>query len=122
MAPMAGYTNLPFRSLVKAHGAGMVATEMVSSQALVRRHRKTYDLMRNDAAEKPVSIQLFGADPAQMGEAAAIVEEAGADIVDLNCGCPVKKITKNQAAPRFSGTPSVRTRSSPPWFARCASP
>ena len=97
MAPMAGYTNLPFRTLVKAHGAGMVATEMVSSQALVRRHRKTYDLMRNEAAEKPVSIQLFGADPAQMGEAAAIVEEAGADIVDLNCGCPVKKITKNQA-------------------------
>ncbi len=97
MAPMAGYTNLPFRSLVKAHGAGMVATEMVSSQALVRRHQKTYDLMRNDAAEKPVSIQLFGADPVQMGEAAAMVEEAGADIVDLNCGCPVKKITKNQA-------------------------
>ncbi len=97
MAPMAGYTNLPFRSLVKAHGAGMVATEMVSSQALTRRHRKTYDLMRNDAAEKPVSIQLFGADPAQMGEAAAMVEEAGADIVDLNCGCPVRKITKNQA-------------------------
>ena len=97
MAPMAGYTNLPFRTLVKAHGAGMVATEMVSSQALVRRHRKTYDLMRNDVAEKPVSIQLFGADPAQMGEAAAMVEEAGADIVDLNCGCPVKKITKNQA-------------------------
>lgn len=97
MAPMAGYTNLPFRTLVKAHGAGMVATEMVSSQALVRRHKKTYDLMRNEAAEKPVSIQLFGADPAQMGEAAAIVEEAGADIVDLNCGCPVKKITKNQA-------------------------
>ena len=97
MAPMAGYTNLPFRSLVKAHGAGMVATETVSSQALVRRHQKTYDLMRNDAAEKPVSIQLFGADPVQMGEAAAMVEEAGADIVDLNCGCPVKKITKNQA-------------------------
>lgn len=97
MAPMAGYTNLPFRSLVKAHGAGMVATEMVSSQALVRRHEKTYDLMRSEAAEKPVSIQLFGSDPVQMGEAAAMVEEAGADVVDLNCGCPVKKITKNRA-------------------------
>ncbi len=97
MAPMAGYTNLPFRSLVKAHGAGMVATEMVSSQALVRRHGKTCDLMRNEAGEKPVSIQLFGSDPSQMGEAAAIVEEAGADVVDLNCGCPVKKITRNRA-------------------------
>ncbi len=97
MAPMAGYTNLPFRRLVSEHGAGMVATEMVSSQALVRRHEKTYRLMQNEAAEKPVSIQLFGADPAQMGEAAALVEEAGADIIDLNCGCPVKKITKNQA-------------------------
>ncbi len=97
MAPMAGYTNLPFRTLVKEHGAGMVATEMVSSQALVRRHKKTFDLMRNEAGEKPVSIQLFGAEPAQMGEAAALVEEAGADFVDLNCGCPVKKITKNMA-------------------------
>ena len=97
MAPMAGYTNLPFRSLVKARGAGMVATEMVSSQALARRHAKTYDLMRSEAAEKPVSIQLFGSDPVQMGEAAAMVEEAGADLVDLNCGCPVRKITKNRA-------------------------
>ncbi len=97
MAPMAGYTNLPFRSLAKAHGAALVATEMVSSQALLRRHKKTYDLMRSEAVEKPVSIQLFGSDPIQMGEAAAMVEEAGADIVDLNCGCPVKKITKNMA-------------------------
>lgn len=97
MAPMAGYTNLPFRRLVTRHGAGMVATEMVSSQALVRRHKKTFDLMRNEAAERPIAIQIFGADPAQMGEAAAIVEEAGADIIDLNCGCPVRKITRNQA-------------------------
>ncbi|MFC1491647.1 tRNA dihydrouridine synthase DusB [Nitrospinota bacterium] len=97
MAPMAGYTNLPFRRLVVEQGAGMVCTEMVSSQALVRRHEKTYRLMRIEAAEKPVSIQIFGADPVQMGEAAAMVEEAGADIIDLNCGCPVKKVTKNQA-------------------------
>ncbi len=97
MAPMAGYTNLPFRRLVVEQGAGMVCTEMVSSQALIRRHEKTYRLMRNEAAEKPVSIQLFGADPVQMGEAAALAGEAGADIVDLNCGCPVKKITKNKA-------------------------
>lgn len=97
MAPMAGYTNLPFRRLVSGQGAAMVCTEMVSSQALVRRHEKTYAIMKSEAAEKPVSIQLFGADPVQMGEAAAMVEEAGADIIDLNCGCPVKKITKNQA-------------------------
>jgi tRNA-dihydrouridine synthase B len=97
MAPMAGYTNLPFRRLVSRQGAGMVCTEMVSSQALVRRHAKSYGIMKNEAAEKPVSIQLFGADPAMMGEAAALVEEAGADIIDFNCGCPVKKITKNKA-------------------------
>ncbi len=97
MAPMAGYTNLPFRRIVSAYGAGMVATEMVSSQALVRRHARTFDLMRNHVAEKPVSIQIFGSDPAQLAEAAQIVEEAGADIIDLNCGCPVKKITKNRA-------------------------
>ena len=97
MAPMAGYTNLPFRRLVSRQGAGMVCTEMVSSQALVRKHKKTYNIMKNEAAEKPVSIQLFGADPVQMGEAAALVEEAGADFIDLNCGCPVKKVTKNKA-------------------------
>jgi nifR3 family TIM-barrel protein len=97
MAPMAGYTNLSFRRLVAARGAGMVATEMVSGQALVRRHPKTLALMRIEAGERPVSVQLFGADPAMMGEAAAIVEEAGADVVDLNCGCPVKKITKTEA-------------------------
>ncbi|MBI2132983.1 MAG: tRNA dihydrouridine synthase DusB [Candidatus Tectomicrobia bacterium] len=97
MAPMAGYTNLPFRRLVSVRGAGMVATEMVSSQALVRRHPKTLALMRTEAGERPVSVQLFGADPAMMGEAAAIVEETGADVIDLNCGCPVKKITKTEA-------------------------
>ena len=97
MAPMAGYTNLPFRRLVSARGAGMVATEMVSSQALVRCHPKTFALMRIEAGERPVSVQLFGADPAMMGEAAAIVEERGADVIDLNCGCPVKKITKTEA-------------------------
>jgi nifR3 family TIM-barrel protein len=97
MAPMAGYTNLPFRRLVVEQGAGMVCTEMVSSQALIRRHEKTFRIMRNEAAEKPVSIQLFGSDPVQMGEAAALAGEAGADFVDLNCGCPVKKVTKNKA-------------------------
>ena len=97
MAPMAGYTNLPFRRLVAARGAGMVATEMVSSQALVRRHPKTFALMRMETAERPVSIQLFGSDPVMMGEASAIVEEAGADVIDLNCGCPVKRITRTEA-------------------------
>ncbi|MBI3128832.1 MAG: tRNA dihydrouridine synthase DusB [Candidatus Tectomicrobia bacterium] len=97
MAPMAGYTNLPFRRLVASRGAGMVAAEMVSCQALVRRHAKTFALMRMEAGERPVSIQLFGADPAMMGEAASIAEEAGADVIDLNCGCPVKKITKTEA-------------------------
>jgi len=106
MAPMAGYTNLPFRRLVSSQGASMVCTEMVSSQALVRRHKKTYAIMKSEVAEKPVSIQLFGADPSQMGEAAALVEEAGADIIDLNCGCPVKKITKNQAGSALLCNPS----------------
>jgi tRNA-dihydrouridine synthase B len=97
MAPMAGYTNLPFRSLVSQYGAGMVATEMVSCESLIRRNERAFQIMKNDLKEKPVSIQLFGSDPSKMAEAASIVEDSGADVIDLNCGCPVKKITKSKS-------------------------
>ena len=106
MAPMAGYTNLPFRSLVSEYGAGMVATEMVSCESLIRRNERAFEIMKNDLREKPVSIQLFGSDPCKMAEAACIVEDSGADVIDLNCGCPVKKITKSKSGSSLLRDPS----------------
>ena len=110
MAPMAGYTNLPFRSLASEYGAGMVATEMISCESLVRRNERAYKIMKNDLKEKPVSIQLFGSDPSKMADAASIVEDSGADVIDLNCGCPVKKITKNKSGSSLLKDPHLAGR------------
>jgi tRNA-dihydrouridine synthase B len=95
LAPMAGVSDLPYRLLIREAGAAMVCGEMVSGKALVYGNRKTIDLLRTDPAERPVSLQLFGAEPDILGEAAKIVEEQGADILDLNMGCPVPKVVKN---------------------------
>lgn len=94
LAPLAGITNLPFRLIAKEAGCGLVCSEMVSSNGLVHKSAKTEQLMQSTPEEKPLSIQIFGADPAITAEAAAIVEAAGADILDINFGCAVKKITK----------------------------
>jgi tRNA-dihydrouridine synthase B len=97
MAPMAGVTDVPFRTLVKEGGAGLVCTEMVSSAALVYGDKKTKKLMEISGGERPVSVQIFGSKSAQMAEAARICEDNGADIVDINFGCPVRKIVKSGA-------------------------
>ncbi len=97
MAPMAGVTNLPFRLTVKALGAGLVYTEMVSSMGIVLGKQKTLDYIRSDAREKPLAVQIFGAEPGVMANAAQIAVERGADIVDINMGCPVKKVAKTGA-------------------------
>lgn len=95
LAPLAGITNLPFRRMVRDIGCGLVCSEMISASGLVYGSGKTRTMLATDGAEKPVSFQIFGADPAIMAEAAAMVEAAGADIVDINCGCSVKKILKS---------------------------
>jgi len=97
MAPMAGITDLPFRALAKEGGAGLVCTEMVSATALVHSDEKTRKIMTPGETERPVSVQIFGSDAAVMAEAARIAEQAGADIVDINFGCPVRKIVKSGA-------------------------
>ena len=97
MAPMAGVTDIPFRTLAKEGGAGLVCTEMISATALVYGDKKTRKLMGIAAAERPISVQIFGSKPSQMGEAAKISEDEGADIVDINFGCPVRKIVKTGA-------------------------
>ena len=98
LAPMAGMTDTAFRRLVKRRGGcGMVVTEMVSSEGLVRGIDRTLEYAEYTEEERPVSIQIFGGDPSKMAEAARVVEGLGADVVDVNMGCPVPKIAKHQA-------------------------
>jgi tRNA-dihydrouridine synthase B len=95
---MAGMTDTAFRRLVKRHGGcGLVVTEMVSAEGLVRGIDRTLEYAEYTEEERPVSIQIFGGDPATMADAARIVEGMGADIVDINMGCPVPKIAKHNA-------------------------
>jgi nifR3 family TIM-barrel protein len=98
LAPMAGMTDTAFRRLVKRRGGcGLVVTEMVSSEGLVRGIDRTLEYAEYTEEERPVAIQIFGGDPAKMAAAAQIVEGMGADIVDVNMGCPVPKIAKHSA-------------------------
>src|SRR5438034_10471553 len=98
IAPMAGMTDSAFRRLVKRHGGcGLVVTEMVSSEGLVRGIDRTLEYAEYTEAERPISIQIFGGDPEKMADAAQIAEGMGADIVDVNMGCPVPKIAKHNA-------------------------
>jgi len=95
---MAGMTDTAFRRLVKRHGGcGLVVTEMVSSEGLVRGIDRTLEYAEYTEEERPISIQIFGGDPEKMAAAAQIVEGMGADIVDVNMGCPVPKIAKHNA-------------------------
>src|SRR4026209_2643253 len=93
IAPMAGMTDSAFRRLVKRHGGcGLVVTEMVSSEGLGRGSDRTLEYAEYPEEERPVSIQIFGGDPDKMAAAVRVVEGLGADIVDVNMGCPVPKI------------------------------
>ena len=94
-APLAGITNLPLRLMAKQAGAGLVCSEMVSSNGLVYGSAKTIQLLDSTPEEKPLSVQLFGSDWAVMADAAQRVEASGADIVDINFGCSVRKILKS---------------------------
>src|SRR6266498_1537410 len=98
VAPMAGMTDSAFRRLVKRHGGcGLVVTEMVSAEGLVRGIDRTLEYAEYTEEERPISIQIFGGDPGKMAAAAQVVEGMGADIVDVNMGCPVPKIAKHNA-------------------------
>jgi len=103
MAPLAGITNLPFRRIVKEAGCGLVCSEMISASGLVFESEKTIRMIDTDAGERPLSMQLFGSKPEIMADAAAIIEDHGADIIDINCGCSVKKVTKT-----FSGSAMMK--------------
>ena len=97
MAPMAGITNLPFRLMVKRLGVGLVTTEMVSAMGLTLGQEKSFGYLETHPSEKPLAVQIFGSKPHIMAEAAQIVVDAGADLVDINMGCPTKKVVKTGA-------------------------
>src|SRR3989440_3231306 len=97
LAPMAGVSVQAFRRQGRRFGAGLVCSEMVSCAGIEHRNERTLGYLRVGADEHPLAIQIFGSDPAVMGEAARMVEAAGADIVDINFGCPVRKVTKTGA-------------------------
>jgi tRNA-dihydrouridine synthase B len=97
LAPMAGITDFPFRRICKELGAGLVFSEMVSVEALIREHKRTRGMLLTDRAERPVVFQIFGSKPASMAEAAHIVSQGEVDFIDINMGCPVPKILKSGA-------------------------
>lgn len=107
MAPIAGYTDSPFRRLVREAGAGLVYTELVSSEALVRRNVKTMALMRHSPEERPLSVQLLGKDPGTLAWAAVAAVDAGADIVDLNLGCPAHKVVTHGSGAALLKSPEL---------------
>ena len=107
LAPLAGITNLPLRLLAKEAGCGLVCSEMISSNGLVHQSEKTHRLMDSTPQERPLSVQIFGADPGIMAEAAQIVAAAGADIIDINFGCSVKKVLKTGSGAALMKTPGL---------------
>ncbi|AMO71818.1 tRNA dihydrouridine synthase DusB [Sphingorhabdus sp. M41] len=97
LAPMTGVTDLPFRKLVRRFGSGLNVTEMIASQAMIRETRQSLQKCAWDPTEEPVSMQLAGCDPVTMADAARLNEDRGAQIIDINMGCPVKKVVNGDA-------------------------
>ena len=91
LAPMAGVSDIAYRLLAKEHGAALVCTEMVSAMGIKYKNERTHELLRIEEVERPVSMQIFGSNPEAIALGAKVVADAGADIVDINMGCPVKK-------------------------------
>ena len=105
LAPMAGISDLPYRVLCRRCGAGLTVSEMVSAKGLLYKNEKTFAMLAIDPAERPTAIQLFGSVPEEMAEAARIVEARGADIIDVNMGCPVPKVVNNGEGSALMKTP-----------------
>jgi len=107
LAPLAGINNLPFRLIAKSSGCGLVCSEMISANGLIHGSVKTMNMLATAPEERPISIQIFGSDPAIMADAARIVQEHGADILDINLGCSVKKVVKTGAGAALMRTPDI---------------
>ncbi len=97
LAPMSGVTDMPFRRLVKRHGAGLVVSEMIASQAMIRQTRQSMKMAEKSPEEFPMAVQIAGCEPPVMAEAAKLNADLGAQIIDINFGCPVKKVVNGHA-------------------------
>jgi tRNA-dihydrouridine synthase B len=107
LAPLAGYTDSPARRLARRFGASMVWTEMVSAEGAIRGGDKTLELLRFHSEERPICVQLFGARPEAMARAAALVERLAPDAIDLNVGCPARKVVKGGAGAALMRAPDL---------------
>ena len=107
LAPMTGVSDLPFRKIVRRHGSGLNVTEMIASQAAIRETRQSIQKALWDPAEEPVSMQLVGCTPYEMGEAARLSQDRGAAIIDINMGCPVRKVVNGDAGSALMRTPDL---------------
>src|SRR5271154_2823463 len=97
LAPMSGVTDLPFRRLVKSFGAGLVVSEMIASEAMIRQTRQSMTMAASCVEEQPMAVQLAGCEPHVMAEAARLNADRGAALIDINFGCPVKKVGNGHA-------------------------
>ena len=107
LAPMTGVSDLPFRKVVRSYGSGLNVTEMIASQAAIRETRQSLQKALWDPAEEPVSMQLVGCTPYEMGEAARLSQDRGAAIIDINMGCPVRKVVNGDAGSALMRTPEL---------------
>ena len=107
LAPMSGVTDMPFRRLVKGFGAGLVISEMIASEAMVRANDRTMKMASNCAEEFPMAVQIAGRDPEIMAEAARLNEDRGAAIIDINMGCPAKKVVNGYAGSALMKDPML---------------
>ncbi len=107
LAPMTGVTDMPFRRLVRRYGSGLNVTEMIASPAAIRETRQSVQKAAWDLSEEPVSMQLVGCEPAQMAEAAKLSADRGAAIIDINMGCPVRKVTSGDAGSALMRDPRL---------------
>ena len=110
LAPLAGITNLPFRLIARMFGCELGFTEMISANGLIRESAKTIEYLKTTPADRPLGIQLFGADPAVMAEAARFVGEHRPDLIDINMGCPVRKVIKTGSGATLMKDPILAGR------------
>ncbi|MDX1710135.1 MAG: tRNA dihydrouridine synthase DusB [Rhodovibrionaceae bacterium] len=110
LAPMSGVTDMPFRRLVKRFGAGLVVSEMIASQSMIRATRESMKMSTSCAEEFPMAVQLAGCEPEVMAEAARLNRDRGAAIIDINFGCPVKKVVNKQAGSALMREPALARR------------
>ena len=107
LAPMAGYSDSPYRRIARKFGAGAVITELISADGIVRKNKKTAELLRFNDEERPIGIQLFGNDSAIMAEASAIVQEQKPDFIDINLGCSVRRVVRSGSGAALLSNPEM---------------